>query len=223
MKTVGYPEKDIPPFSESFHKARKLYVLISAIILLWELSVIDVSKTDGILGGIFKAIKYPKAISIILGILWVYSFLRIWIEWNQADIKRRNLKISRIDFYISHGIGIISIWNFTLTELFGIEILGSPRIIYFSILLIGIAEIPVIIFLREAVRGWFSKKIFYTYIVIKYSIINFLFVYELYLGKINAILGMIFSLFVLLIFMVIIDVYSYKGINKKLFKKKEDQ
>lgn len=88
--------------SSEYHKARKQLILWAGILLVWELVGVDLAKAEasgGNVGAIVSAIKSPQAVPWVLIVLVAYFFFKMNIEWHQCSLPRRQLRVSKIDFY----------------------------------------------------------------------------------------------------------------------------
>lgn len=95
------PKPDPKALSPEYHKARKQLMLWAGVLFIWELVGIDLEKakeTEGNVGALVRAIKSPQAIPWVLLILVGYFLFKYSVGWYQCSERRRNLRVSRIDF-----------------------------------------------------------------------------------------------------------------------------
>lgn len=100
-KLAQRPPREPQALSTEYHKARKQLMLWAGILFIWELVGIDLEKakeTGGNAGAIITAIKSPQAIPWVLLVLVAYFLFKVWIEWNQCHLARRQTLASRLDF-----------------------------------------------------------------------------------------------------------------------------
>src|SRR6266404_3943523 len=87
--------------STEYHKAHKQLMLWAAILLIWELVGVDLSKAKdagGNIGPIVTALKSPQAVPWALLGLVGYFLFKCSIEWAQCHVERRKLRFARADF-----------------------------------------------------------------------------------------------------------------------------
>ncbi|OGU74468.1 MAG: hypothetical protein A2V93_10310 [Ignavibacteria bacterium RBG_16_34_14] len=93
--------------TDSYHKARKSYGLFSALLIAWEL--IGIKLTPEPIESLKIIIKTPEIAPYVLLILVIYFAYRFTIEWLLINEEGRKIRPARIDFYVAHGIGVISV------------------------------------------------------------------------------------------------------------------
>lgn len=94
--------KEPRPLSNEYHKARKQLMLRAAVLFIWELVGIDLSKAEeaeGNVGAIVRAIRSKQAVPWVLLILVIHFLFKCSIEWAQCYTDRRRVRVARIDFF----------------------------------------------------------------------------------------------------------------------------
>jgi hypothetical protein len=105
-------DSDVPHLSAEYYKARKNYNLFAGLLFLWEFVGIELPNNPW--GNMNIRFKSPEAAPyVLLFILMFYAF-RITIEWQQSDVLRRSFSQSKIDYFFSHFIAIVSLSLFFL-------------------------------------------------------------------------------------------------------------
>jgi hypothetical protein len=98
--------------STEYHRAHKQLMLWSAILFIWELIGIDLSKAKdagGTVGPVVTALKSPQAVPWVLLILVLYFLLKCAIEWAQCHPERRKVRFARVDFISAWVVSIAAI------------------------------------------------------------------------------------------------------------------
>jgi len=98
--------KSIPPFTEQYHKSRNALLIVSGILLAWELVGIKIEGAES--SGVRITIQETDAIPYLLFILIIFFSFRVIVEWHQSDKERRLLKQSKIDLYVTMIIPIFA-------------------------------------------------------------------------------------------------------------------
>jgi hypothetical protein len=75
----------------------------SAVLLVWALVGVDVSKAGGNIGEALKMIQAPRAIPWALVALVLYHAVKCSLEWFQSSLTRREMVFAQIDF----GLGLV--------------------------------------------------------------------------------------------------------------------
>jgi hypothetical protein len=86
-------------------------MLWAAILFIWELVGIDLEKAKeagGNAGAIIIAIKSPQAVPWTLLVLVAYFLFKVTIEWYQCNSSRRELLVSRIDFFSAWVVSLMA-------------------------------------------------------------------------------------------------------------------
>ena len=83
----------------------------------------------------------PEALPFVFITLILYYGTRYKIEWHQSSEERRLLKASRIDYWLSHGIAILTILVFGVQRLTKVQIAGTSFLaaVSFTIFFLSIA------------------------------------------------------------------------------------
>jgi hypothetical protein len=76
-----HPSEESPALSESYHKARRNYVLFSAPLIAWELIGFDVPEAP--LENVKITVKSPQAIPVVLIVVMGYFAWLVVQEWFQ--------------------------------------------------------------------------------------------------------------------------------------------
>jgi hypothetical protein len=138
-------DKQAPPLSDHYHKARKQLVLWSGILFAWEFIGIDLAalkESGGQVGPIIKAIKSPQAVPWVLLVMVFYFFYRTIIEWYQSDPLRRNLRVSKADMIVSMGCGMSAIFLYFIQRLLELQVADKIKPV-FPYFLVGITVVTV--------------------------------------------------------------------------------
>ena len=112
--------EEIPQLTDAFHKARKMYVLFSGILLIWEFMGIRLTNLENtqeaskvtVLSNEL-VVNAPNGAPVALILLIVYFGMRLVVEWHQSNALRRGMLASRADLWGSHFIAILAISVFT--------------------------------------------------------------------------------------------------------------
>jgi len=104
-----------PPLSDQYHKGRKGYALFSGLLLAWALAGIQVDARNPV-ANVRVSLVTPDMVPIILPVLVLYFAFRTCVRWYQCDARRPALIPSRIDFFVSHLIGISSIFTYGIQQ-----------------------------------------------------------------------------------------------------------
>ena len=114
--------------TDAYHKARRGYGLFSGLLIAWELIGIQVNASP--FSDFNVTLKSPEAAPYILITLVGYYAFRLTVEWYQCDSSRRVLKVSRIDFFIAHSLGLVAVGLYAVQRGFGLRLAdqlgGSP-------------------------------------------------------------------------------------------------
>lgn len=109
--------EEAPHFSDPYHAARRGYVVSAGLLLAWGLVGLSVSDAD--VGDVPIKIASPDAVPYVLVVLVLYFAFRLTTEWLHTDIRRRRLRISQVDFAVSHVIGCAAIGSYLVQRLGG--------------------------------------------------------------------------------------------------------
>jgi hypothetical protein len=106
--------------TEEYHKARKQYALFAGLLMAWEL--IGVRLDTKLFPSANVELLTPEAAPLVLIVMVLYSGYRTSIEWYQCDERRRELRVSKIDFRVAHIIGIASLALFAIQRLLKVQL-----------------------------------------------------------------------------------------------------
>ena len=101
------PDPPPPPLLDTFHKARKQLGLYSALLLAWVLVGMNpdgefLKERTGI------DILHPERTPYVLMALILYFGFRLNVEWYQSSEARRQLAVSRVDYWVAAWIAVIA-------------------------------------------------------------------------------------------------------------------
>lgn len=120
------PDSQIPDaMTDAYHKARRSYGLFSGLLIAWELIGIQVNASP--FSDFNVTLKSPEAAPYILIALVGYYAFRLTIEWYQCDSSRRALKVSRVDFFIAHSLGIVAVGLYAIQRGLGLQLADQLR------------------------------------------------------------------------------------------------
>lgn len=123
---MGNIKTELPDaMTDAYHKARRSYGLFSGLLIAWELIGIQVNASP--FSDFNVTLKSPEAAPYILIALVGYYAFRLTVEWYQCDSSRRALKVSRIDFFIAHSLGIAAIGLYAFQRGFGLQLADQLR------------------------------------------------------------------------------------------------
>lgn len=94
-------KRDPASLSSEYHKAHKQLMLWSAILFIWELIGVDLSKAKdagGNVGAVVTILKSPQAVPWALLILVGYFLFKCSVEWAQCHLDRRKVLFAKIDY-----------------------------------------------------------------------------------------------------------------------------
>ena len=164
-KLAQRPAREPQALSTEYHKARKQLMLWAGILFIWELVGIDLEKakaTGGNAGAIITAIKSPQAIPWVLLVLVAYFLFKLWIEWNQCGVARRQTLASRLDFgsawVVAFMAGILYVYQAISRIQVADVVQQSNRLPSVSIGFL--AGVQLITFTRGHIRGFWSLPIY---------------------------------------------------------------
>lgn len=100
-----------PPLSDQYRKSRMYYGIFSGLLLAQVFDGTQI-QAKSLLANVGLNLATPDRLPIILTVLVLYFAFLTCIEWFQCDGTRRSLKPSRIDFIVSHIIGIASTFTY---------------------------------------------------------------------------------------------------------------
>lgn len=110
--------------TEAYQKARKQYALFSGLLVAWELVGIELTKAP--LANFNITLKSPQAAPYVLIALVLYFAFRITIEWLQCDRSRRTLRVSLIDFTVSHVLAVAALALYVAQRLLDLQLVDIP-------------------------------------------------------------------------------------------------
>lgn len=208
MKAVQDTNIPIPEFSGAYNRAHRQYVFISAILVAWELIGLDVKESP--IQNINVALKTPQAIPYVLIALVFYSAYRITVEWYQSDSRRRSTRVSRIDFAITHGLGLTSLLIFLIQVIIRIQVFSlihDPKIFIFWFLLISAFVYLIVLALKYTWHFPFMFATAFGYLV-GFAMIPRHTIWDI---------AVFFSMFLITHYFIIkaIKIFERKGILKK--------
>ena len=140
--------------SESYHRARRMFALLSGILIAWEYIGINIGgdrvnnhqSVTGITPGIGLpvTIRNPEIIPTIIFILVLYFSFRFTIEWTHSPIKIRHHLTSLIDVVVAYLIGLAAVILFAvqrmtqvrLADFFGIQAAIGASIGFFAVIVL---------------------------------------------------------------------------------------
>src|SRR5437870_9180287 len=111
-ETTTTSKRDPRALSTEYHKAHKQLMLWSAILFIWELVGIDLSKAKdagGNVGPVVTALKSPQAVPWALMGLVIYFLFKCSTEWAQCNVNRRKLRFARSDFVSAWIVAVAAI------------------------------------------------------------------------------------------------------------------
>lgn len=136
--------QNIPALSDTYHKARRSYGFFAGLFLAWEL--VGVSFGEKPFGSYNVTLKSSEAVPYVLFLLLLYFAFRTTIEWFQCDTERRSTAVSRIDFWSSHSIALLSLIVFFIQIYTGEQIavniysaIGLVMILFYHLIMLTIA------------------------------------------------------------------------------------
>lgn len=100
-----------PPLSDQYRKSRTYYGIFSGLLLAQIFDGTQI-QAKSLLASIGLNFATPDGLPIVLTVLVFYFTFLTCVEWCQCDSTRRSLKPSRIDFMVSHVIGIASTFTY---------------------------------------------------------------------------------------------------------------
>lgn len=112
----------IPLLSEGYNKAHRAYMVVSALLLAWELVGITVEKQP--LKNYNISLKSPEAFPLILVVLVLYFMFKITVEWHLIDENKRASVPAGIDFYSAQTIGVVSLVLYAYQQASKIQIVN---------------------------------------------------------------------------------------------------
>lgn len=115
-----------PEFSQAYHKAHRHYGFFSALLLGWELVGIDVSTAP--LQNVNIVLKSPQALPWVLIALVIYFGFRYLVEWMQSSEQRRKRFISRLDFFVAHGIAGLAVALYFYQTISKVQLADNQRV-----------------------------------------------------------------------------------------------
>ena len=161
-----------PQLSEQYHQARKVYVLISGLLLTTVLVGLGLPEDGRVMPYSSIVLKNPNALPLIFLTLLIYFAYRITIEWNQCDERRRAMKVSRIDFLVAHAIGLLSVGAYLVDQalevgLGELAVAYAPEVIFILLWTAVCLEAPLLLraaleYLTRGIRahgssGWVGR------------------------------------------------------------------
>jgi hypothetical protein len=117
-------EEEPPELSEAYQKAHKQYGFYAALLIAWELVGIDVKETP--LQNVNVILKSPQALPWVLIALVLYFGFKFTIEWGQCSKDRTKKTISKIDFWVAHGIAILSLVLYVSQTISHLQVANYP-------------------------------------------------------------------------------------------------
>ncbi len=123
--------------TESYQKARRIYAGFSGLLLGWEF--IGIQFLEAGVSSLKFGIKNPEAIPYVILILVIYFSYRLTNEWTILDKSSKASKSVKIDFLVSHLLGLLSIIIFVYQQLSGIQVFQIIQENLLLIFIIGMA------------------------------------------------------------------------------------
>jgi hypothetical protein len=116
-------EPDPPSLTDAYRKVHKQYGIFTGLLFAWELIGIDI--TEKPLSSLDVKFQSPQAVPYVLIVLMTYFSYRLWIEWMQCDKQRREVLVTRIDFYLAHGIAILALAIFAFQAITKVQLFAA--------------------------------------------------------------------------------------------------
>lgn len=115
---ASFDEKLPAPLTDPYHRARRQFVLWSAILLAWELIGVDLNLLKDTTAGFVLALQRPGVIPWVLVAFVLYFAARLTLEWLQVEPARKKLTAPRFDLGFAAMIGgaavFAALWNHLL-------------------------------------------------------------------------------------------------------------
>lgn len=109
MVSTPEPEGKATPtpgsLSDAYRKVHKSYALVSGLLASWSLIGITLETKEK--WGF--TLKSPNGVPLILVALVLYYGYRLVIEWVQIDATGRANWAARLDYRVSHSLGLIAL------------------------------------------------------------------------------------------------------------------
>ncbi|WP_455389036.1 hypothetical protein [Petrachloros mirabilis] len=139
-----------PQLSDQYYQARKVYVLVCGLLLTCVLVGLGLPEDGRVMPYSSIVLKNPSALPLIFLTLLIYSAYRITIEWNQCDERRRAMKVSRIDFLVSHALGLFSVAAYLIDQalevgLGELAVAYAPEGIFVTLWIVVCFESPLLL------------------------------------------------------------------------------
>ncbi len=122
------------PLPDHYHGSRKQYGLFSALLIIWSLVPLTPTNNNPPIVGNIEITDF-RLLPWCLLILIIYSGIRITIEWFALDVRRREQKPPKYDFWISHSIAVTAIIVFIVKELSMLELFKKSTASFLEILI----------------------------------------------------------------------------------------
>lgn len=193
---------------ESYQKARKVFIFVSALLLLWEFVGITI---DGVNSeGLNITFQSPEAIPIVLLITVFYFGFRLLLEWKYLSNEMKENQYVKVDFYSSNLLGLLGLFIYSYQVHFGNQFYEFFDI-YFIEITLSISFIAAIYVMLQEVRSeYFKNKTFRKYLILYALYIFSLFIIAFLFFK-NAFFSMVlFPLLILVIPLNLLRHIRYK-------------
>lgn len=149
-------DSSIPSMSDAYYKARKSYGLFCGMLIAWELIGVQLSAQP------FKnydfTVKSPQAAPFVFIALILFFAFRTTIEYHQSDHRRRSSRVSLIDYYVSHSLGLIAIGLYLFQRAADIQFADLITIDKSSTVAIAFSILITIISICMAAYVFFFKR-----------------------------------------------------------------
>ncbi|MCW9000550.1 MAG: hypothetical protein OQK04_17700, partial [Kangiellaceae bacterium] len=99
----------IPPLTDTYIKARRQLVLVSAILFGTEVAGIKPSSKDSGINFSVFTLENPGAVTGILFSIIIWLLYRFNLEWFNLDFRRRGISISKVDMTSSIFLAFFAI------------------------------------------------------------------------------------------------------------------
>lgn len=137
-------DRFVPSMSPEYHRARRFFVLFSAILFFWEFVGIQVGKKGKIFDFEIDVLN-PEVIPAVIVGLVVYFAFRITIEWKQSPRQRVAKRITKIDILTSYGIAFSALLLFTIQQFYDFRLAEVDfSIFHVGAFTIGIMFLPTV-------------------------------------------------------------------------------
>jgi hypothetical protein len=175
--------------SEGYNKCHRDYIIVSALLLAWEIIGITVDKQP------FRnynfSFKNPQAFPAVLFVLIFYFMFKMTIEWHLNNKVQRNSIPAKIDFYSAHVIAFSSLFLYSyqqattnqLITLLPTDIAIRTILVFISIVASIISALKLhdllVFWTNPVIKKEYTSRIKLFSEMITPSIINIVFIYIL--------------------------------------------